>query len=162
MKLKSLILLVALNVISCASASADSSQTNADSLYREVVRTVADVDFEGMAALYHPDAVLVTATMSKPISMVIPRWKSDGEKLQREGGVAFVSFRFSSRLAGKKTTFDTGIFRYGTRDSKGIENISYIHFQDLNVQKDDQWLTLMERQMDEASLEEWEALPAWE
>lgn len=162
MKLRALFLLMALNVISSTSMAADPQQSNADSVYRELVSTVANADFKAMAALYHADAVLVTATHSKPISMVIPRWKSDGEKLKSEGGVAFLSFRFSSRLSGDKTAFDTGIFRYGTRDSKGIENIAYIHFQDLNVRKGDQWLTLMERQMNDASLEEWDALPAWE
>jgi hypothetical protein len=31
-----------------------------DSFYREIIRTVAEVDFKAMAAAYHPDAVLVT------------------------------------------------------------------------------------------------------
>lgn len=162
MKLRSLFLLIALNMSSLSSMAEDSSHSNSDTLYREVIRTVADVDFDAMAALYHTDAVLVTATYSKSISKVIPVWKSDGERHKNEGGIAFLNFRFSSRLISDSTSFDTGIFRYGTKDSHGVEKVVYINFQDLNVRKDGQWITLMERQLSEASVGEWNALAVWE
>ena len=162
MQSRSFILGMLLTAISFTSVAEEPAKVGADSLYRALVKSVAEANFEAMAALYHPDAVLVTAKYSKPVSMVIPRWKAEGEKLKRDGGSAFLSFRFSSRLSGDNTAFDTGIFRYGTRDSKGSENIPYVHFQDLNVKSGNQWLTLMERQMDPASLAEWDALPTWE
>lgn len=162
MKFGSFLLLLTLTVTSFVSNAADQSSGASDSLYHELIRTVADTDFEAMSATYHPDAVLVTADYSRPISMVMPVWKAAGEKHKKEGGTAFLNFRFSSRLSSDQTNFATGIFRYGTRDSNGVENIAYIHFQELNVRKGERWLTVMERQMSETTVEEWEKLPVWE
>lgn len=149
------------SVMPAAAFAEDHSQASSDSLYREIIRTVVNADFEAMAATYHDDAVLVTTDNSKPISSVMPLWKAAGEKHKKAGGAAFLNFRFSSRLTSDGTTFETGIFRYGTRDRHGVEKLSYTHFQDLTVRKDNQWITLMERQMGKASLEEWDALPDW-
>jgi hypothetical protein len=148
--------------ITAASLAEDTPQLGSDSLYREIIRTVAHADFEAMAATYHEDAVLVTAGNSKPISSVIPLWKAAGEKHKKAGGAAFLNFRFSSRLSSDVTTFDTGIFRYRTRDRDGIEKTAYMHFQDLTVRKNNRWYTLMERQIGKATIEEWDALPSWE
>jgi hypothetical protein len=152
---------IILILVGFQSVLAEDAVPSTDSLYREIIRTVQEADFTAMAGAYHPDAVLVTSKSSTPISEVILRWKSDGEKFQKEGGVAFVTFRFSSRLSSATTAFDSGIFRYGTRDKDGVENVSYMHFEDLSVLKNGRWLTIMERQMSSATVEEWESLPEW-
>jgi ketosteroid isomerase-like protein len=159
--LRTLSLLLAVGLLQPACFAKDQSQTSSDSLYREIIRTVENADFDAMAATYHDDAVLVSLKQTMPISVVIPKWKAAGEKHSEAGGAAFLTFRFSSRLSSGKTAFETGIFRYGTRDSNGVEKVSYTHFQNLLIMKDDQWLSLMERQMDPASLDEWDALPIW-
>jgi ketosteroid isomerase-like protein len=132
-----------------------------DSLYREIIRTVAEVDFDGMAAAYHPDAVLVTEKKSMPINEVMKRWRAEGEKFESEGGTATVSFRFIDRKLSETTAFETGIFRYGTIDKEGTVKTSYYHFQDLNVKKNGKWLTVMEHQQNPSSKAEWNALPEW-
>ncbi|MFT4730527.1 MAG: hypothetical protein ACI9UN_005054 [Granulosicoccus sp.] len=161
MVIRSFLLLLTLSM-PLSSFAEDLSQPGSDSLYREIIRTVAQADFEAMAATYHEDAVLVTSGNSKPISSVIPLWKAAGEKHKKAGGAAFLNFRFSSRLSSARTTFETGIFRYRTRDSNGVEKTSYMHFQDLTVRKNNHWITLMERQIGKANVDEWDALPKWE
>ena len=132
-----------------------------DDLYREIIRTVAEADFDAMAATYHEDAVLVSTSESKLVSKVLPMWRASGEALKREGGKATLSFRFSAKVPGDQTSFSTGIFRYSTTDANGVEKVSYMHFEDLNIKQGSRWLTLMERQLKPASLSEWEALSAW-
>jgi ketosteroid isomerase-like protein len=161
MTMRLFFLLLMLNLMPTAFCAEGELPASVDSLYREIIRTVANADFDAMAATYHGDAVLVTMDNSRPISSVMPLWKAAGEKHKKAGGSAFLNFRFSSRLSSGGTTFDTGIFRYGTRDRQGVEKLSYTHFQDLTVKKNNQWTTLMERQMGNASLAEWDALPAW-
>lgn len=132
-----------------------------DSLYHEIIRTVVEVDFKAMAAAYHPDAVLVTSKASMPIGVVMKRWKQEGEKFQEEGGLASVSFRFSDRKVSETTAFETGIFRYSTTDKDGTVKTMLSHFQDLNVKKNGQRLTILEHQMGTATEAEWDALPEW-
>jgi ketosteroid isomerase-like protein len=144
-----------------AASASDKQVFSTDSFYREVIRTVADVDFKAMAAAYHPDAVLVTEKESMPIRAVLQRWKKEGEKFQKEGGTATLSFRFSDRKLSETTAFETGIFRYTTKDKVGTIKIIYSHFQDLNVNKSGQWLTVMEHQQGLSTEAEWNTLPVW-
>jgi ketosteroid isomerase-like protein len=132
-----------------------------DELYREIQRTVAEADFEGMANTYHPDAVVVTTELTHPVADVIERWKTEGEAFAREGGEANVDFRFSSRLTGEGTAFDTGIFRYSTIDTDGTRTVYYTHFENLAIQKDGVWQTMMEHQVNKATESEWDQLPTW-
>jgi len=135
--------------------------SSTDGLYREIIRTVVEVDFKAMAEAYHPDAVLVTAKQSMPINIVMKRWKKEGEKFQKEGGTAILSFRFSDRKLSETTAFETGIFRYSSIDKYGVVKTMYSHFQDLNVKKNGRWLTVMEHQQNLSSVAEWDALPEW-
>jgi ketosteroid isomerase-like protein len=155
------LLLVFSSLVSMGATATEKQHFSTDSLYREIIRTVADVDFKGMAAVYHPDAVLVTEKKSMPINVVMKRWKEEGEKFQKEGGTATLSFRFSQRKLSETTAFETGIFRYSTRDKKGTVKTIYSHFEDLNVKKNGQWLTIMEHQQSLSSETEWNNLPEW-
>ena len=153
--------LICLSLLSTGANASEKQSFSTDSIYREIVRTVADVDFKAMAATYHLDAVLVTGKKSMPISIALKRWKKEGEKFQKEGGTATVSFRFSNRKLSETTAFETGIFRYSTRDKAGTEKNVYRHIQYLNVKKNGHWLTVMEHQPGSSSKTEWNALPAW-
>ncbi len=153
--------LICLSLLPIGATASEKQAFGTDTLYREIIRTVADVDFKAMAAAYHPDAVLVTEKKSIPVNIALKQWKKEGEKFQKEGGTATLSFRFSKRKLSETTAFETGIFRYITRDKAGTEKIIYSHFQDLNVKKSGRWLTLMEHQQSLASETEWNALPVW-
>ncbi|MFT7244193.1 MAG: hypothetical protein ACI82A_001543 [Candidatus Azotimanducaceae bacterium] len=132
---------------------------NTDSLFKEIQRTVAEVDFVGMAAAYHVDAVLVNAKSTASISGIMPQWKASGEKLQSEGSQASVAFRFTSRQQDSTSAFDRGIFRYTIKGADGVEKSTFVHFENLAVFRDGRWLTLMERQTDATDVSAWNSLP---
>jgi hypothetical protein len=133
--------------------------SNTDSLFNEIQRTVAEVDFDGMAAAYHVDAVLVNAKSTTSIKDVMPLWKASGEKLQSEGRQASVAFRFSSRQHDSTSAFDSGIFRYVTVGKDGVEKVAFVHFENLAVFRNGRWLTLMERQLAATDASAWNNLP---
>jgi ketosteroid isomerase-like protein len=153
--------LIYLCFLPISAKASDKQVFSTDSYYREIIRTVAEVDFKAMAAAYHPDAVLVTEKKSMLIKEVMKRWKKEGEKFKNAGGSASVSFRFFDRKLSETTAFETGIFRYSTIDKDGVVKTIYSHFQDLNVKKNGRWLTLMERQQNLSSEVEWNSLPVW-
>ncbi len=61
----------------------DHGNHDTDSLYRELIRTVAENDFDSMATTYHQDAVLVTSNSTSLISSVMPRWRTMMENKQK-------------------------------------------------------------------------------
>lgn len=146
----------------CSAPLAAQDQNPNDELYREIIRTVIEADFDGMAATYHPDAVLVSRERTTAISEQIPRWREAGEAFANAGGRATVAFRFSSRVSGDVSAFDAGIFRYAQITAEGKETASYLFFENLSVTKHGRWLTMMERQKELATEADWLALPHWE
>jgi hypothetical protein len=92
----------------------------------------------------------------------MPRWREAGEAFATAGGRATVAFRFSSRVSGDASAFDTGIFRYAQITAEGKETASYLFFENLSVKKNGRWLTMMERQKELATEAEWTALESWE
>jgi hypothetical protein len=155
---RALFLTILISAVSMFAMADDTDAANTDSLYAEIQRTVADVDFGGMAAVYHPDAVLVSARSTVAISDIMPRWKAAGEKLQRDGGQASVAFRFTARQHNETSAFDSGIFRYATIDADGVEKATFVYFENLSVYRDGRWLTMMERQMAPTSESDWNTL----
>lgn len=131
-----------------------------DAYWAEVSRTVAEGDFDGYAALYHPDAVLVNGISgeSYPISDALDGWKQGFLDTQDGKMSASVEFRFSKRIHGETTAHDTGIFCYTSQMEGEDPQPIYIHFQGLLVKKDGQCLMTMEYQMASATEEEWKAL----
>lgn len=129
-----------------------------DAFWAEVSRTVEEGDFEGYAATYHEDAVLVSglAGTSYSISQALDGWKQGF--LDTAAGTidATVEFRFTQRLADATTAHQTGIFHYATVNADGEESGQYIHFEALLVKKNG-WKMLMEYQKSVATEEEWEA-----
>ena len=131
-----------------------------DAFWAETARTVEEGDFEGYAALYHPDAVLVSGfrDTSNPISGALAGWKQLFVDTRSGGAEAGVSFRFSRRLHDETTAHETGLFNYRFQPGDGDLQDQYVHFQALLVKKNGRWLMVMEYQLSPATAEEWEAL----
>jgi len=140
-------------------ASAQSVTDELDDLWAEVSRTVEEGDFEGYAAVYHPDAVVVfgASNMSLSIADALAGWKSGFEDTKAGKVTASVEFRFSKRLTSATTAHETGIFHYQALSADGTSG-AMVHFTALSVKKDGQWLMVMENQKDLATQEEWDAL----
>ena len=85
-----------------------------DAYWLEVGRTVAEGDFEGYSATYHPDAVLVSMASSNsyPIADALAGWKPGFDDTKAGKQSAGVELRFSQRLLSETTAHETGIFRY--------------------------------------------------
>lgn len=130
-----------------------------DAYWAEASRTVAEGDFEGYAALYHPDAVLVSlgSGTSVPIAEALAGWGQYFVDTREGRAQASVEFRFTQRLHDASTAHETGIFRYGLEPAEGEAVDAIVRFEALLVKKDGRWLTLMEYQKEPASEAEWEA-----
>lgn len=140
------------------------AQTTAelDAVWAEMSRTVAEGDFEAYAALYHPDAVLVSlgSSTSYPIADALAGWKQGFDDTRAGKAKAGVSLRFTQRVHGEDTAHETGMFRYTFEPENGDGIVAIVHFESLLVKKDGQWLMLMEYQKQPATEAEWEAAGA--
>lgn len=130
-----------------------------DAYWAEVARTVVEGDFEGYAALYHEDAVLVSnfSESSIPIANALAGWKQGFIDTQEGKMSAEVSFRFSQRYNDGATAHETGIFRYAYTPSGGELVEQLVHFEALLVKKDG-WKMVMEYQKSPATAEDWNNL----
>jgi len=130
-----------------------------DAFWAEVARTVAEGDFEGYAATYHPDAVLVSGIngTSYPIAKALEGWREGFDDTRAGATETSVEFRFSARLFGPTTAHETGMFRYVLRTPGGSSLEQTLHFEALLVKKDG-WKLIMEFQKSLASAAEWEAI----
>jgi hypothetical protein len=152
-------LTLALSIISFP-AAADSTLTELDAVWAELSRTVVEGDFEGMAAAYHQDAVLVNAISgsSYPIADAMAGWKPGIEQSKNGEIHAEVAFRFSQRLHDETTAHETGMFYYTATPDGGETTAAIINFEALLVKKDGVWKMVMEYQKSSATIEEWNAL----
>jgi len=124
-----------------------------DAYWAEVSRTVAEGDFEGYAATYHDDAVLVSGAggVSYPITTALSGWKPDFDRTKQGDVSVSVSFQFTERLIGATTAHESGLFRYRMDAPDGDPIDATVHFEALLIKKDGRWLMLMERQMQPGS-----------
>ena len=146
-------------LVLCATQQAEAQIMDLDAYWEEVSRTVREGDFEGYAALYHEDAVLVSAgsATSYSIAQALAGWKKGFDDTKAGKMKADVKFRFSSHFGNENTAHQTGIFRYVSTPKGGEMSEALIHFEALFVKKDG-WLMTMEYQKTPATKEEWEAL----
>ncbi|NNM06242.1 MAG: hypothetical protein HKO65_14220 [Gemmatimonadetes bacterium] len=152
-------ILVLLFLVSNAGlGSRQAVQSELDAFWTEVSRTVGEGDFEGYAATYHPDAIMVSGPSgtSYPISQALDGWKQGFDDTKAGKMEAGVEFRFTQRLSDATTAHDTGIFHYFTVDPEGQRAGSYVHFEALLVKKQS-WKMMMEYQKSPATEEEWKA-----
>jgi ketosteroid isomerase-like protein len=133
-------------------------QSELDAVWAEMSRTVAEGDFEGYAALYHDDAVLVSesAGTSYPIAQALAGWKQGFDDTRDGKARAGVELRITRTLGDGTTAHQTGMFRYSFHPEGGEASAITVHFEALLVKKD-RWLMLMEYQQQAATDEEWEA-----
>lgn len=137
---------------------AQSVEGELDAVWAEMARTVEEGDFEGYAAIYHKDAVLVSlgSGTSYPISQALSGWKQGFDDTRDGKASASVELRFTRRLHDETTAHETGMFRYSFQPEGGEPSIATVHFESLLVKKDG-WRMLMEYQQTPATDEEWEA-----
>lgn len=140
--------------------AAESAATSAelDAFWAEISRTVAAGDFEGYAATYHRDAILVSVAneTSYPIALALTGWQQGFEDTKNGKVVANVEFRFTQRLNDETTAHETGIFHYMAKPDEGEATDQYLHFEALLV-KTSSWKMMMEYQKVPATKEEWAA-----
>lgn len=148
-------------LLTAAAASPAPAQVTAelDAYWTELRRTVAEGDYDGYAAAYHDDAVLVSLAggRSYPIAEALAGWKPGFDDTREGRMTADVEFRFTGRLNDASTAHETGIFRYVSEQSDGEPEVALVHFEALLVKRDGEWLTVMEYQKEPATEAEWEA-----
>ncbi len=128
-----------------------------DQVWAVISRTVEEDDIQGMAAVYHPDAVLVSEKGTVPIADQLGKWGRDMEAQKLAGTRASVQFTFDLRQDGLATAFQTGVFRYATQTQSEPEQVVYVRFESLLVKKDGKWLVVMERQLGLVDEADWTA-----
>lgn len=131
-----------------------------DAIWAETTRTVQEGDFEGYAALYHDEAVLVNgiSETSVPISVALDGWRQGFDDTKAGKMSASVEFRFTKRIHDETTAHDTGIFRYSYAVGNEEPIHDYVHFQALFIQSDGSWKMVMEYQVEQATKAEWDAI----
>lgn len=136
------------------------AQEGVDALWDEISKTVAEGDFEGYAATYHPDAVLVNGISgtSYPIADALAGWKQGFDDTKAGKMTASVEFKFTERLHSETTAFDTGVFKYSSQIEGSEPRTIYIHFQGLLTKTSGEWKLMMENQISVATEEEWEVI----
>lgn len=131
--------------------------------WAEISRTVAEGDFEGYAAAYHEDAVVVFTTgenkTSVSIAKALANWKPGFIDTKAGKTANSVAFRFSQRVGSETTAHETGIFAFRSKDGTGKTSPKqYVHFDALLIKRDTMWLMVMEYQKYKATEEEWNLL----
>ena len=139
------------------SISAVAKDTN--SLYERLITSVDKADFKMMASAYHPDAVLVKKDKTTPIKQALNRWTKEGTSWAQKGGKASLEFRFSERVVNETSSFEKGIYKYKMISNTGEEKVYLVHIENLSVKRNGMWVTLMEKQLNNATKSEWDNLP---
>ena len=141
-------------------ADDDKTIAELDAVWAELTRTVVEGDFDGMAAAYHADAVLVNAISgtSYPISEAMQGWKTGIDRTRAGEVDASVTFKFTQRLHNETTAHDTGMFYYTAKSLDEDASSAIINFEALLVKKDGQWKIMMEYQKSVATTGQWDAL----
>jgi ketosteroid isomerase-like protein len=142
-----------------AQGTASSSGAIDAQVWTVISTTVVEHDIAGMAATYHPDAVLVSSQGTMPIARVLAGWGQSMEAMKANGSRASVAFRFALRQDDAETAFESGMFNYAVIDSAGATTRYIVPFEALLVRKDGRWLMVMERQLAATDEAAWNAMP---
>ncbi len=144
--------------VSAAFSDQETSQQIDQDTWDVISHAVANADIEAMTATYHPDAVVVSGNETVSIKSALSKWAEGMKQATVNGSTASVSFRFATRQDDETTAFETGIFKYSAIDSTGNETLMFMNFETLLVKKENRWLFVMERQLNETDNASWEAL----
>lgn len=145
---------------SCAEGENIQAAINRD-VWLPYSRSYADVDGPLHRSLYHPEIIRVLS----------------GHKAV-EGGDAYldhvlkymaqarknrvdmhIDFRFSKRVNSDEEAFEEGIYRYLSKGTDGVVFEAYSRFYAIHRLVDGRWRLLVDLDMGEASVEDWEAAP---
>jgi len=131
-----------------------------DLVWAELTRTVAEGDYEGYEAVYHPDAVLVNGFSKKSyhISKALLGWKKGFDDTKEGKMKAGATFKFTQRLHDEESAHEIGMFHYYTINEDGKRQDQYVYMNALLVKKEGKWLLLMEYQKSAGTKADWEAL----
>lgn len=138
--------------------SPTSAAIDAD-VWAPVAASVVNDDIAAMGRVYHPAAVLVTATRTQPIAQVLTGWGEDMVANKARGLRATVAFRFAKRQDDAETAFEAGMFKYTVTDRSGVSTPTYTRMEALLVKRQGKWRILMERQLEAVTEAAWNALP---
>lgn len=141
-----------------AAATASSSPEIDRDVWSVIIDTVLKNDIVRMGSTYSADAVIVMPTGTQPITSALDRWGKDMVANRAKGTHATVAFRFSQRLDGATTAFESGIFNYTTIDRDGKSTPGYYPFEQLLVKIDGRWRIAMERQFAAVTKAAWDKL----
>jgi len=152
--------LIASLLVTSAQAKDNNTKAELDAYWHSLAQTVREGDAAGYRALYHSDAVvvLVEKGKSQTIGAMMKIWKPGFEATAVGQMRANVEDRFSKRIHGENTAWESGIFHYWTIDKTGKRTDHYTWFESLLVKKEGIWLQTMELQRKAASPHEWKAL----
>lgn len=137
---------------------ATSAAIDAD-VWGPVAASVVNSDIVAMGRVYHPDAVLVSSTGTRPIRAALDGWGKDMVTAKAAGTRATVEFRFTRRQDDTESAFETGVFKYTVIDKAGKATPSYRQLETLLVKHQGKWRILMERQLEAVTEAAWNALP---
>jgi len=138
----------------------DNTIAELDATWIEMSRIVAEGDFQGLQAAYHPDAIFVSGSAKVSYSMdkAFLRWQQDFADTKAGKIIAQVDFRFSERLHNKNTAHETGMYHYFSIDEMGKRYDYYVLLEALFVKKSGKWLMMMEFQKSSSTKAQWDIL----
>ncbi len=153
------IILLLLICMNCAAAD-DKITAELDATWTEMSRIVAQGDYKGLQAAYHPDAVFVSgsAKTSYSIEKAFLRWQQDFADTKAGKMIAQVDFRLSERSHDTNSAHETGMYHYYSIDETGKRNDYYVQLEALFVKKSGKWLMMMEFQKSPSTKTQWDLL----
>ncbi len=128
-------------------------------VWAAVRASVVAGDIVAMGRTYHPAAVLVSTSGTKPIATTLADWGKDMVTAKKDGVRATVELRFDTRQDDATTAFEVGAFKYTTTDRAGKQTPSYRGMEALLVKTNGRWQIMMERQLDAITEAAWGQLP---
>jgi len=159
--IKNIYKFILLFLIGINSALADEQITaELDATWAEMSRIVAEGDFHGLQAAYHPDAIFVSgiAKTSYSVDKAFLRWQQDFEDTKAGNMTAQVDFRLSERSHDTNSAHEIGMYHYFSIDESGKRNDYYVQLEALLVKKSGKWLMMMEFQKSLSSKAQWDLL----
>ncbi|WP_156115806.1 hypothetical protein [Colwellia psychrerythraea] len=138
----------------------DKTIVELDATWAEMSRIVAEGDFSGLKAAYHPDAIFVSGSAKTSYSMdkAFLRWQQDFADTKAGKILAQVDFRLSSRMHNQNSAHETGMYHYFSIDEAGKRNDYYVQLEALFVKKSGKWLMMMEFQKSSSTKMQWDLL----
>jgi len=138
----------------------DKTIAELDATWADMSRIVAQGDFNGLQAAYHPDAIFVSGSSKTSYSMekAFLRWQQGFADTKAGKIIAQVDFRLSERIHNQNSAYETGMYHYSSVDETGKRDDYYVQLEALFVKKSDKWLMMMEFQKSSSTKAQWDLL----